>query len=324
MVDCDIAYYEYYNCEINNVTEFTAASGQTEECAYYYYTPKGVKTDGDTPVIVWVTHGGGVAEDERALALSWAASQDTEAIFVVPHTDVPEAVCASIEDAKAKLKGKGDFSSISGQGTSSGGRAIIRAALKSTDPKENYSFRFENIFAYDPASETGLANITGNRRGLRRLAEQGMKLILQTDDDPLGYWGGSGLHCNEYARVYSELGGIAVLAETGGANHEVRFLLPISHNAMNWAIGRGVMEEYDGFPTRWFFYEKGEKFASTPKEVTELLRTGEYPETREAYGDEAEAPAAEEPAGREKRPVLPEASTEYKGVKINVYYIYAA
>ena len=152
MIDADIAYYEYYDCEMVDHVSFASESGHEQEFFYYYYIPKDGEIDETTPVVAYVTHGGGTSEDERALALHKAASQDTRAIFVIPYTDRPDAVCASIEDARSRLNGKGNFAAISGHGTSSGGRAIMQAALESVNPDADYGFRFANIFAYDPAT----------------------------------------------------------------------------------------------------------------------------------------------------------------------------
>ena len=136
----DIAYFEFYDYQQSQDIPYISSSGKNYECMYYSYWPKDMELTEDTPVIAYVTHGGGVADEERATALNHAASFGTEALFIVPWTDRPEAVCAAIEAAKADYAGKGDFDNISIQGTSSGGRAIIRAAQKSVDPEEDYSF----------------------------------------------------------------------------------------------------------------------------------------------------------------------------------------
>jgi len=292
MVDYDIAYYEYYNYETVAPVKFTLSSGETEECYYYYYTPRGMTTDESTPVVAYVTHGGGFADEERAIALDAAANQDTQAVIINPCTDIPEAVCACLDDAAVRLRGKGNFDNISFHGTSSGGRAIIRAALKSTDPNEDYHFRIGNIFAYDPASQTGYTNITGQTARLRAMAEQGTVLIMQTDTDETGYFGGSALHCNEYARVYSWQGGIAIVAQCGGLDHEGRFTGPLTHNSINWAIGRGEMSEDMYYQNDWYYYRRGMKIAATFEEVTEILRTGELPtaESAAVSGKEPDKP----------------------------------
>ena len=61
MLNYEIPYYEYYNYETVAPVKFTVSTGETAECYYYYYTPKGTKTDEETPVVAYVTHGGGVA-----------------------------------------------------------------------------------------------------------------------------------------------------------------------------------------------------------------------------------------------------------------------
>lgn len=160
---------------------------------YYYYIPKDGEIDETTPVVAYVTHGGGTSEDERAFALHKAAGQDTRAIFVIPCTDRPDAVCASIEDVRYRLNGKGNFAAISGHGTSSGGRAIMQAAVESVNPNADYGFRFANVFAYDPAEQTDTTNIREQSDALRRLAEQGTVFFIQTDTDSEGH-GGSGAY----------------------------------------------------------------------------------------------------------------------------------
>lgn len=229
--------------------------------------------DGDTPVIAWVTHGGGVADEERALALNCASNQNTEAIFVVPWTDKPEGVCACLEDAKVRLDGKGNFDAISGHGTSSGGRAMIRAALESVNPDKDYSFRFKNVCAYDPTEETHTTNITGNTEGLKALAEQYTVLFFQTDTDHSGHHYGSGSFCNDYARIYSELGGIGIVAEIYSGNHEAKFTKPLTHNCINWAIGEGPLQEDDSYRNYWYYYSDGEKKATNVGIATTLIQS---------------------------------------------------
>ena len=277
-MDYDIAYYEYYDCEVHDHISFTSESGKQEECAYYLYFPKDTELDESTPVITYITHGGGVAEEERATVLSWAGEQDTEAIFVVPYTDRPEAICASLEDARVQLNGKGKFDAVSGHGTSSGGRAIIRAALKSASADEDYHFRFANVVAYDPAAESRLAKITGQTAALRSLADQGTVLFIQTDT---GRDDGSGTFCNRYARVYSSLGGTAIIAEIDSASHEGKFIKPLTHNSLNWAIGRGSLLEDEGYRNAWYEYRDGVKLESTLKEATELLQKNADPDRSE-------------------------------------------
>ncbi|MBR1566739.1 MAG: hypothetical protein IJ649_08245 [Oscillospiraceae bacterium] len=277
-----MAYYEYYDCEVYNHISFTSASGKEEKCTYYLYFPKGTETDETTPVVAYVTHGGGVAEEERANALHWAAGQDTEAIFVIPYTDKPEAVCASIEDAKDRLNGKGDFDAVSAHGTSSGGRAVIRAALKSTDKDTDYSFRFANVIAYDPAEESETANITGQTEAMRALAQQGTILFIVTDT---GHAGGSGDYCNRYAQCYSALGGTSIVAEMDSASHEGKFIKPLTHNSINWAIGRGTLLEDDTYENTWYYYQDGVKYGTTLAAATELLQSSldlEKPESQAA------------------------------------------
>lgn len=269
-MNTDIAYYEYYDCEVYDHISFISESGKQEECTYYLYFPKDAELDETTPVIAYTTHGGGVAEEERAMALNWAAGQDTEAIFVIPYTDRPEAVCASIEDARVGLNGKGNFDAISAQGTSSGGRAIIRAALKSVDADEDYGFRIANIIAYDPAEESDTDNITGQTSAMRALAEQGTVLFIQTDSSSHG----SNPFCSRYAQIFSELGGTAVVAELDSASHEGKFIKPMTHNSMNWAIGKGELIEDEDYRNCWYYYLDGIKFDSSLAEATELLREG--------------------------------------------------
>ncbi len=275
-MDCDvpeIAYYEYYDYQQSEGVKFTSASGKNYECVYYVYTPKDIEADENTQVIVWVTHGGGVADEERAIALNHAASWGTEAIFVIPWSDRPEAVCACIEDAKEKLEGKGNFDALSGQGTSSGGRAIIRAALESVDPEEDYSFRFKNVIAYDPVQESYTTNITGNTEGLKALAEQDTVIFFQTDTDHGGHSGGSGSFCNDYARVYSELGGTSIVAEIFSGSHEKKFIKPLQHNSIAWAGGLGELIEDECYGNYWFYYHDGEKIPSKLETATLLLHT---------------------------------------------------
>ena len=277
-MDFDVAYYEYYDCEVYDHISFTSVSGKEEECTYYLYIPKDAETDDTTPVVVYITHGGGVAEEERANALHWAAGQDTEAIFVVPYTDKPEAVCASIEDAKDRLNGKGDFDAVSAHGTSSGGRAIIRAALKSTDKDADYSFRFANVIAYDPANESETANITDQTEAMRALARQGTVLFIETDT---GREGGSGDYCNRYARCYSVLGGSAIVAEMDSVSHEAKFIDPLTYNSINWAIGRGPLLEDDTYENTWYYYQDGIRYDTTLAAATELLQSSLDPEKPE-------------------------------------------
>ena len=278
-MDFDVAYYEYYDCEVYDHISFISESGKDEECIYYLYIPKDAKTDEATPVIAYVTHGGGVAEEERANALHWAAGQDTEAIFVIPYTDRPEAVCASLEDARERLKGKGSFDAVSIHGTSSGGRAVIQAALKSTDPNEAYHFRIANICAYDPAQESIQAPFNQSVGAVARLAKTGAVLFIQTDTDRDGKHGGSGALCNRYARIYSEAGGIAFVAELGdGSSHESKFIKPLTHNSFNWAVGRGQLCEDSTYENRWYCYEDGIKYYSTLAEATELMQNSFNPD----------------------------------------------
>lgn len=267
-MDCDIAYYEYYDCEVHSHIDFVTESGKDADCTYYLYFPKDTEIDEDTPVIAYTTHGGGVAEDERALALTWAANQDTKAIFVIPYSDKPGAVCASLEDARTVLNGKGNFDAVSGQGTSSGGRAMIRAALKSVYPDSNYSFRFGNIIAYDPAEQSEYTNITEQTEALRALADQGTVLFIQTDSSSHG----SNPFCNHYAQLYSELGGTSVVAEITSASHEGKFIKPMTHNSMNWAIGLGELLEDDDYQNTWYYYQDGEKIPASLEEATALVR----------------------------------------------------
>ena len=273
MIDADIAYYEYYDCEMVDHVSFASESGHEQECFYYYYIPKDGEIDETTPVVAYVTHGGGTAEDERALALHKAASQDTRAIFVIPYTDRPDAVCASIEDARSRLNGKGNFAAISGHGTSSGGRAIMQAAVESVNPDADYGFRFANIFAYDPAEQTDTTNIREQSDALRRLAEQGTVFFIQTDTDSEGH-GGSGAICNRYARAYSEAGGTAIVAEIESASHENKFIMPLTHNSINWAIGRGQLIEDEVYRNNWYYYLDNIKHPSSLEEAGHILHPG--------------------------------------------------
>lgn len=270
-MDFDVAYYEYYDCEVYDHISYISESGKEEECVYYLYIPKEADIDDTTPVVEYITHGGGVAEEERANALHWAAGQDTEAIFVIPYTDRADAACASLEDARVRLDGKGNFDAVSGHGTSSGGRAIIRAALKSTDKDAGYGFRFANVVAYDPAEESETANITGQTEAMHMLAQQGTVLFIQTDT---GRYGGSGAYCNRYAQEFSELGGTAIVAEMDSASHEAKFTKLMTHNSINWAIGRGPLLEDDTYENVWYCYEDGVKEETTLAEATALLQNG--------------------------------------------------
>jgi len=275
-MDCDvpeIAYYEYYDYEKSDKISFVSDSGKYHECDYYIFTPMDAELDEDTPVIVWVTHGGGTADEERAIALNNAASHSTDAIFVIPQTDRPDGVCLCIEDAKEKLDGKGNFNAISGHGTSSGGRAIVRAALESVSAEADYSFRFANVCAYDPVKETSGSNITGNVEGLKALAEQYTVIFFQTDTDHTGHHGGSGGFCNEYARVYSEYGGIALVAEIHSGNHERKFIKPLMHNSINWAIGKGPLLEDEHYQNNWFYYSDAEKIPANVVIATTLIQS---------------------------------------------------
>lgn len=271
MMDCDIPYYEYYDCQTVDHVSFASESGHTQECVYYLFFPRDEELDAETPVVAYVTHGGGVAEEERAYALDKAANQDTGAIFVIPYTDRPDAVCACIDDARIRLDGKGNFDAISGQGTSSGGRAILQVALESVRPGAAYGFRFANVCAYDPAQESDTANITGKTGALRSLAEQGTVFFIQTDTDTENH-GGSGLYCNRYARVYSDYGGIAIVAEIDSVSHEGKFTKPLTHNSINWAIGKGLLEEDEGYQNNWYYYRDFIKHPCTLEEATRLLR----------------------------------------------------
>ena len=278
-MDFDVAYYEYYDCEIVDHVSFVTESGKPADCSYYLYFPKDAEIDEDTPVVAYVTHGGGVAEEERAYSMHWAAGQDTSAVFVIPYTDVSTAVCASLEDARQRLEGKGAFDRISIHGTSSGGRAIMRAALKSTDPDRNYGFRFANICAYDPARETSLSPVTEDFQAMVQLAETGAVLFIQTDRDSDGSSGGSGEICNRYAEIYSEAGGIAVVAEikTGSESHEEKFIKPMTHNSLNWSIGKGKLAEDEHYRNDWYYYKDGVKYETTLDDATALLQRSDGP-----------------------------------------------
>lgn len=267
----EIAYYEYYDYETRDHVSIPADPENPNYC-YTIYTPKGAELDASTPVIAYVSHGGGVADEEIVFALSCAVSTDTEAIFVVPRSDRPEVVCALLADARDSLDGKGDFGQIRIHGTSSGGRAVIRTALESVNPDADYGLRFEMVCAYDPAQETPDMNISGQTEKLGRLAEQGTVLFIQTDQDVKGYGGGSGWFCNEYARAYSEAGGAAVIAEIYEGNHEGKFIQPMTHNSLNWSIGRGALAEDYLYRNRWFAYQDGRKISSTLEEVTRFLQ----------------------------------------------------
>ena len=270
-MDCDIPYYEYYDYQISDHVTFISDSGNEHECVYYLYTPKDGEMDENTPVIVYVTHGGGMVDEERGYALNCAAEQDTEAIIVSPTMDRPDGICASIEDAKRVLDGKGDFDNVSVHGTSSGGRAVIRAALKSVDADENYGFRIRTICAYDPAKESKDAMITTYTDELTALAKQGTVFFIQTDQDLTGHHGGSGGFCNAYARLYSEHGGTAIVAQMYGADHEGKFQKPLTHNSLNWIAGLGELVEDERYQNDWFYYKDGEKIPTTLEEATEIL-----------------------------------------------------
>ena len=267
----DIAYYEFYDYQQSDYVPYVSASGKNYECIYHLYSPKGMELTEDTPVIAYVTHGGGVADYERATALNHAASFGTEAIFVVPWTDRPEGVCAAIEAAKRDLEGIGDFDNISIQGTSSGARAIIRAAQKSVDPAEDYSFRFANIISYDPINETHTTNITGNTDALKALAEEGTVLFIQTDTDHSGHSSGTGAFCNYIAEVYSDHGGTSVIAEIHSGSHEKKFTKPIAHNSIAWGAGTGDIIEDEHYANDWYYYLDGAKTLCDAEKATELL-----------------------------------------------------
>ena len=270
-MDCDVAYYEFYNVEQNGPVTFTSDTGHTHECYYYIYTPIDGEIDESTPVVVYVTHGGGTADEERAIALGWAAGFETRAIIISPSSDRPDAVCAVLEDAKRRLSGCGDFDAVSAHGTSSGGRAVIRAALKSVDPTAGYSFRFSNVFAYDPARESADASITDQTEWMRLLAQQGVVLFFQTDTDTNARHGGSGWLCNQYAETYSNVGGTAIVAEISSGDHEAKFIKPLSHNSMNWAIGRGMLKEDEHYQNSWYYYQDGVKYACSLADADRLL-----------------------------------------------------
>jgi len=284
----DIAYYEFYNFEQGDSVAFSSDSGNNYECEYYICTPMDTELTADTPVIAYVTHGGGVADEERAIALNHAAKFGVEAIFVIPWTDRPEGVCACIEAAKARLGGKGDFDNISIHGTSSGARAIIRAAQESVDASEDYSFRFANIIAYDPINETTSTNITGNTEALEALAEKGTVLFIQTDTDHTGHHNGTGFFCNYIAEVYSKHGGTAIIAEIHSGSHERKFLKPLGHNSISWAIGEGPLLEDEHYQNDWFYYLDGAKTLCDLEKANALLD-----EARDGGAEEApKAPAA--------------------------------
>lgn len=270
-MECDVAYYEFYNVEQNGPVVFTSDTGHTHECFYCIYTPIDGEIDESTPVVVYVSHGGGTATEERAIALGWAASFETDAIIISPNTDRPDAVCAVLEDAKRRLNGCGNFDAVSGHGTSSGGRAVIRAALKSVDPAAGYSFRFSNVFAYDPARESADASITDQTEWMRLLAQQGVVLFFQTDRDTKGSHGGSGRLCNQYAEIYSNAGGTAIVAEICSGDHEAKFIKPLSHNSMEWAIGRGMLKEDEHYQNNWYYYQDGVKYACSLADADRLL-----------------------------------------------------
>ena len=267
----EIAYYDYYDAGQSDTIVFTSKSGHVTTCAYYYFTPKDVELDESTPVVAWVTHGGGVDIVEMYTALNIAASQDNRAIFIAPWTDTADGICAALDAAKKQFEGKGDFDNVSVQGTSSGGRAVIRAALESVNPDADYDFRFGNVLAYDPAEETRDTNITGQTEAMRRLAERGTVLVIQTDSGTRTRESGTGLYCNEYARVYAAAGGTAVIAEINNGSHERKFLKPITHNSIAWGAGCGMLAEDYYYHNEWFYYRDGEKIPSTLEEVSALL-----------------------------------------------------
>ena len=270
-LECDVAYYEFYNVEDGGPVTFTSDTGNTHECYYYIYTPIDGEIDASTPVVVYVTHGGGAVDEERAISLGWAAGFETEAIIISPSSDRPDAVCAVLEDAKRRLNGYGNFDAVSAHGTSSGGRAVIRAALKSVDPSAGYSFRFANVFAYDPAQETENASISDQTEWMRRLAQQGTVLFFQTDTDTNNRHGGSGKECNYYAETYSKAGGTAIVAEISSGSHEAKFIKPLSHNSMRWAIGRGMLKEDEHYQNNWYYYRDGIKNACSLEDADRLL-----------------------------------------------------
>lgn len=290
----DVAYYEYYDYSMSDYISFQSESGKDYECVYYLYTPKDAQLDENSPVIVWVTHGGGVADTERAIALNSAASHDTEAIFVVPWTDRPDGVCAAIEKAKSDLGGIGNFDAVTIQGTSSGGRAIVRAALHGASSEKGYSFRFSNVIAYDPAEETYNCNISGNTEGLKALAEKGTVLFFQTDDDHSGN-GGTGLSCNHYSKVYSEFGGTAIVAEINSGNHEAKFTKPLAHNSISWGAGLGPLLEDEHYKNQWYYYKDGEKIASSLEEVNKIMAAARGDKAEEDTESEVDAEAETPP-----------------------------
>ena len=276
----EIAYYEYCDCEVSDHVVFTSDSGHVHQCVYYVYTPKDMEPDESTPVIAYVSHGGGVAEEEIIFALDAAAGWRVRAIIVNPRSDRADAVCTALEDAKAKSGGKGNFDAISIQGTSSGARAIIRIAQESVRPDRDYSFRFANICSYDPAQEgtADFARISGRPEAMKALAEKGTVLFLQTDSDSAGRRSGSGKICNEYARMYSEAGGTAILAEINTSSHEGKFTKPLTHNSINWAIGRGMLIEDEYYQNAWYYYRDGEKIPATPEEATRMMQDSMKPQ----------------------------------------------
>lgn len=261
----DIKYFDYYTRSEAYSVPFVSGSGNRYSVGYYIYTPKNINPDESTPVIAYVSHGGGTSSEEKAFSLHCAANLATDAVIIIPNSDRAEAVCCCIEDARKVLDGKGDFDAVSIHGTSSGGRAIIAAAEESVNPDGGYHFRFLNICAYDPAADKDL-NIAGNTEALKALAEQGTVLFIQTDLDISGHHGGSGLLCGKYAEAYSEAGGTVILAEIhGGGDHERKFIKPITHNSLNWAIGNGMLVEDDHYQNDWFYYEGDKKIPSTPE-----------------------------------------------------------
>ena len=150
--------------------------------------------------------------------------------------------------------------------------------MRSTDKDADYSFRFANVIAYDPTEESEIANITGQTEAMRALARQGTVLFIVTDT---GQDGGSGDYCNYYARCYSVLGGPAIVAEMDSASHEAKFIKPLTHNSINWAIGRGTLLEDDTYENSWYYYQDGIRYDTTLAAATELLQSSLDPEKPE-------------------------------------------
>ena len=66
------------------------------------------------------------------------------------------------------------------------------------------------------------------------------------------------------------------------ASHEAKFIKPLTHNSINWAIGRGPLLEDDTYENSWYYYQDGIKFDTTLAAATELLQSSLNPEKPES------------------------------------------